>query len=134
SRSGGPMRCRVRTEPRRLAPPARGRQALQSGSSGGAFGRQCSGFSTLALVFRRMPRPPMYLALALAATLAAPAASQVSVTSPDGRNQVTLSVREGHLYYTLARDGRALIDPSIPGFSFKKASPLAGALRLPATH
>jgi len=61
-----------------------------------------------------MPRHPIYLALALAATLAAPAASQVSVTSPDGRNQVTLSVREGHLSYTLARDGRAWL-PITPG-------------------
>ncbi len=80
-----------------------------------------------------MSRHPISLALALAATLAAPAASQVSVASPDGRNQVTLSVRDGHLYYTLARDGRALIDPSILGFAFKDAPPLRDSLRITDT-
>ena len=38
--------------------------------------------------------------------------AQARVTSPDGRNHVTVEVREGKLYYSLSRDGRALLLPS----------------------
>ncbi|MDP3774775.1 MAG: hypothetical protein Q8Q85_10975, partial [Gemmatimonadales bacterium] len=35
-----------------------------------------------------------------------PLVGQVRVASPDGRNQVTVELREGKLYYSLARDRR----------------------------
>jgi alpha-glucosidase len=66
----------------------------------------------------------------LAALCAAPVQSQVRVISPDGRNQVTVEVREGRLTYSLARDGRALILPSLLGFEFRGAPPLRDELRI----
>ena len=80
-----------------------------------------------------MHRHSIYLALGLAATLAAPLLGQVGVASPDGRNQVMLAVHEGRLYYTLTRDGRALILPSLLGFSFTGAPPLRDSLRITDT-
>jgi alpha-glucosidase len=68
-----------------------------------------------------------------AVTLAAPGAllqGQVRVTSPGGRNQVTLEIREGRLIYSLARDGRALILPSLLGFEFRGAPRLRDSLRI----
>ncbi len=69
---------------------------------------------------------------AAAALLAAsaPALGQVGVASPDGRNQVTLEVRRGRLHYSLERDGRALILPSLLGFEFRGAPPLRDGLRI----
>jgi alpha-glucosidase len=75
---------------------------------------------------------PGIAAATLAATTA-PLRGQVRVLSPDGRNQVTVAVREGRLYYSLGRDGRALILPSLLGFEFRGASPLLGALRITDT-
>jgi alpha-glucosidase len=68
--------------------------------------------------------------LLLAALGAAPVQSQVRLISPDGRNQVTVEVREGRLTYSLARDGRALILPSLLGFEFRGAPPLRDELRI----
>ncbi len=75
------------------------------------------------------------LAVSLLATmLLTPAlAGQASVTSPDGRNQVTVQVRDGRLYYGLTRDGRALILPSLLGFAFRGAPPLRDSLRITDT-
>ena len=70
------------------------------------------------------------LALGIAAT---PLQSQVRVSSPDGRNQVTVEVREGRLNYSLTRDGRALILPSGLGFEFRGAAPLKDGLRIADT-
>jgi alpha-glucosidase len=61
---------------------------------------------------------------------AAPLGAQVRVVSPDGRNQVTVEVREGRLAYSLDRDGRPLILPSLLGFEFKGAPPLRDGLRI----
>jgi alpha-glucosidase len=84
-----------------------------------------------------MHRHSIYIALGLAATLGAspplPLPGQVSVRSPDRRNEVTLEVREGRLYYTLARDRRPLILPSRLGFAFKDAPPLRDSLRITET-
>ena len=82
-----------------------------------------------------MHRHSVRLALALsAATLVAPVlAGQASVTSPDGRNQVTVQVRDGRLYYGLTRDGRTLILPSLLGFAFRGAPPLRDSLRITDT-
>jgi alpha-glucosidase len=72
-----------------------------------------------------------------AATLVAIApgrlAAQAHLGSPDGRNQVGVEVREGKLYYTLSRDGRALILPSLLGFEFRGAAPLRDGLRITDT-
>ena len=74
--------------------------------------------------------PFVLAALALAT---APLQSQVRVVSPDGRNQVTIQVREGRLTYSLARDGRPLILPSLLGFEFKGAPPLRDGLSITDT-
>ncbi len=62
--------------------------------------------------------------------MARPMHGQAGVASPDGRNRVTLEIREGRLYYSLARDGRALILPSLLGFEFRGAPRLRDGLRL----
>jgi len=85
-----------------------------------------------------MPTSSRSLALGLiaAALGAGPAASQgaapdpVSVTSPDGRNRVTLELRDGRLFYGLSRDGRALLLPSGLGMAFQGAPALRDGLRL----
>jgi alpha-glucosidase len=59
-----------------------------------------------------------------------PLRAQVRVASPDGRNVVTVAVRDGRLTYSLARDGRALILPSLLGFTFQGAPPLRDSLRI----
>jgi alpha-glucosidase len=59
-----------------------------------------------------------------------PLEAQVRVASPDGRNVVTVAVRDGRLTYSLARDGRALILPSLLGFAFQGAPPLRDSLRI----
>ena len=84
-----------------------------------------------------MPHPIRALVYGLAAsTLAAttaPLQGQVHVASPDGRNEVTVEVRQGKLYYSLARDRRALILPSMLGFEWRGASPLRDGLRITDT-
>jgi alpha-glucosidase len=71
---------------------------------------------------------PIAFVLLLGAAGLAPA--QVHVTSPDGRNQVTAETRDGKLYYSVQRDGRALILPSLLGFEFQAAPPLRDGLRV----
>jgi alpha-glucosidase len=73
------------------------------------------------------------LAAAALGAITAPLRGQVRVASPDGRNQVTVQLREGRLTYRLARDGRDLILPSLLGFEFRGAPPLLGGLRLTDT-
>ncbi len=83
----------------------------------------------------RMPRF-LVLGLAVASLLATTPRrlpGQARVASPDGRNRVTVLVREGKLYYDLARDGRALILPSLLGFEFRGTSPLRDGLRITDT-
>ena len=58
---------------------------------------------------------------------------QARVASPDGRNQVTVQINEGTLNYSLERDGRALILPSLLGFEFRGASSLRDGLRITDT-
>jgi alpha-glucosidase len=67
------------------------------------------------------------------AGIATPGQAQVRVASPDRRNQVTVEVREGKLYYSVQRDGRALLLPSQLGFEFRGAPPLRDGLRLTDT-
>jgi alpha-glucosidase len=63
-------------------------------------------------------------------TVAPPYPEQMRVASPNGRNQVTVEVREGKLYWSLVRDGRALILPSLLGFEFRGAPPLDRGLAI----
>src|SRR3990172_8012327 len=72
------------------------------------------------------------LKLALLLGIAGAAQAQVRVASPDGRNQVTAQIHEGKLYYSVQRDGRSLLLPSLLGFEFQEggAPPLRDSLRL----
>ncbi len=56
--------------------------------------------------------------------------AQLRVASPDGRNAVMVDTHEGKLYYTVQRDGRALLTPSLLGFQFKNQPPLRDSLRI----
>jgi alpha-glucosidase len=78
----------------------------------------------------RVLRVPLAAAILLAPGLLR---AQVRVASPDDRTQVTVEVREGKLYYSLARDGRALVLPSLLGFEFRGAAPLRDGLRITDT-
>ena len=74
-----------------------------------------------------------WIAVAAAILIASSLSAQARVTSPDGRNQVTVELRDGRLTYALARDGRALLLPSLLGFEFRGAPPLRDALRITDT-
>jgi alpha-glucosidase len=64
-----------------------------------------------------------------------PAAGQgpQRVLSPNGRNAVSVEIRDGELHYSLQRDGRAVLLPSRLGFEFRGAQPLASGLRVVET-
>src|SRR5437870_13487756 len=64
------------------------------------------------------------------ALCAASAQAQVRVASPYGRNEVTAEIHHGNLYYSLRRDGRALLLPSLLGFALLGAPPLRAGLHL----
>src|SRR6266852_4147218 len=79
---------------------------------------------------RYLARPlTLTVACALAARVS-PAQDRASVASPDGRNRVTVEIRDGALTYGVERDGRALILPSHLGFTFQGAPPLRDSLRV----
>jgi alpha-glucosidase len=75
---------------------------------------------------------PWVTAIALVAP-GPPLQGQTRVASPDGRNLVTVELLEGRLTYSLTRDERALILPSLLGFEFRGAPPLRDGLRLTDT-
>src|SRR5438046_10248411 len=52
---------------------------------------------------------------------AAAAQNRAQVTSPDGRNRVTVEIRDGALTYSVDRDGRAVFLPSRLGLAFQGA-------------
>src|SRR6267143_879846 len=66
---------------------------------------------------------------ALAARVS-PAQDRASVASPDGRNRVTVEIRDGGLTYRVDRDGDAVLLPSRLGFAFQGAPPLRDSLRM----
>src|SRR6266705_1359041 len=78
-----------------------------------------------------MVKPNLSLALLIA--VAIPAQAQVRTASPDGRNQVTIETHDGRLYYSVQRDGRPLLMPSLLGFEFRGAPPLRDSLRIVET-
>jgi alpha-glucosidase len=67
---------------------------------------------------------------ATAIVAGASAQTQVRVASPDGRNAVTVEVREGGLFYSVQRDDRSILLPSRLGFEFQAATPLRDGLRI----
>ena len=74
-----------------------------------------------------------YLTLAAASAVAAATAraqDSLRVASPDGRNEVSVQLRDGRLYYAIRRDGRAVLLPSGLGFQFRGAPPLRDGLRV----
>lgn len=80
---------------------------------------------------------PLALAAALAAPVLAaaqnaPAAAQeeLRVASPDGRNVVSVAVREGGLYYRVQRNGDNVLTPSRLGFAFQGGDSLRAGLRI----
>src|SRR4051812_2351511 len=83
-------------------------------------------------ISRRAAIPPA-LALALVLTAGtAPVHAQrpLTLVSPNGRTEVRVDVRDGHLMYSVTRDHRALILPSMLGFEFRGAPPLRDSLRV----
>src|SRR5256885_8387604 len=73
--------------------------------------------------------PSLLLTLFVTYTLGS-AQDRVRVTSPDGRNRVTVEVRDGALAYSVDRDDRAVLLPSHRGFAFQGALPLRDGLRM----
>src|SRR5205823_831588 len=59
-----------------------------------------------------------------------PMGRRVRVASPDGRTQVSVAIRDGGLYYSIDRDGRALFLPSRLGLAFRGMPPLRDSLRI----
>jgi alpha-glucosidase len=80
-----------------------------------------------------MPRFCTALGLAALALTVSPLAAQVQVTSPDGRNEVVVELREGKLAYSMTRDRRPLVFPSGLGFRFRRAAALRDGLRITDT-
>ena len=78
--------------------------------------------------------PPVPLLLASLALLAwstrAPAQAPLTVASPDGRNIVTLALRDGGLYYNVDHGGRHIILPSRLGFAFRGMPAFRDSLRI----
>jgi alpha-glucosidase len=70
------------------------------------------------------------VAYAMLAVTTATAQERIRVASPDGRNEVTVEVRNGNLFYSVRRDGRAILLPSGLGFEFQGAAPLRDSLRV----
>ena len=84
------------------------------------------------MMMRRRIVPRMVGIAVAGAVLATVAAAQPSlqVASPDGRNVVTVSVRQGTLWYSVDRQGRPLLLPSRLGFDFRGAPPLGDSVRI----
>jgi alpha-glucosidase len=77
-------------------------------------------------------RHAAWVAVALAPT-AVSAQEAVGIASPDGRNEVTVDVRDGGLHYQVRRDGRPVILPSRLGFEFAEMPPLRDGLTIADT-
>ena len=84
------------------------------------------------MMMRRRIVPRMVGIAVAGAVLATVAAAQpsLSVASPDGRNVVTVTVRQGTLSYSLDRQGKPLLLPSRLGFDFRGAPPLGDSVRI----
>jgi alpha-glucosidase len=65
-----------------------------------------------------------------AAPVSMTAQPALRVASPDGKNVVTVTVRDGALQYSVMRQGRAFILPSRLGFEFRGAPALGDSVRV----
>jgi alpha-glucosidase len=72
-------------------------------------------------------------ALALVAAPAAAQQQEARLASPDGRNEVTVSVRDGGLFYAVRRNGQPVLTPSRLGFAFRGGDSLRAGLRIAGT-
>ena len=79
---------------------------------------------------RNMRSRSLSFVVATLAALPVVAGAQLRVASPDGRNDITVQVREGRLYYALDRDDRPIVLPSLLGFELRGAPPLRDGLRV----
>ncbi|HEX4932459.1 MAG TPA: glycoside hydrolase family 97 N-terminal domain-containing protein, partial [Gemmatimonadaceae bacterium] len=61
---------------------------------------------------------------------AADAQAPLRVSSPDGRNVVSVLVRDGGVFYSVSRKGRPIVLPSRLGFTFRGAPSLRDGLRI----
>ena len=68
--------------------------------------------------------------LLLLGGIVTPLFSQTRVASPDGRNAVTVEIRDGKLYYSVQRDAHPLLLPSMLGFEFRGSPLLRDSLRI----
>ncbi|HEX2203157.1 MAG TPA: glycoside hydrolase family 97 protein [Longimicrobium sp.] len=66
----------------------------------------------------------------LGAAIPAAAQDTLRVASPDGKNVVTVGVREGGLYYAVRRNGDDVLLPSRLGFVFRGGDSLYSRLRI----
>ncbi len=56
-----------------------------------------------------------------------------TVTSPDGRLTVTFTLDKGAPRYAVSCDGRAIVEPSALGFTFRSQAPMTGGFTLAGT-
>ncbi|HYR06890.1 MAG TPA: glycoside hydrolase family 97 protein [Longimicrobium sp.] len=82
------------------------------------------------MLHRRLRSAAGSLALGLALVVPAAAQEELRVASPDGRNEVSVGVREGGLYYSVRRNGQNVLTPSRLGFAFRGADSVHGGLRI----
>lgn len=75
----------------------------------------------------------LVLLCAFGAVPSATAQESHTVASPDGRNRITVAIRNGSLVYRLERDERKILLPSRLGFEIAGAPPLADGLEITAT-
>ena len=66
--------------------------------------------------------------------LAAQRGERVRLSSPDGRNEVVVEIRDGALMYSVSRRGRLILTPSRLGFEFRGAPSLRDSLRITGTE
>ena len=63
-------------------------------------------------------------------SVVARAQTPLTVSSPDGRNQLSLGVRDGVAYYAVDRSGKHVVLPSRLGFDFRGARSLGDSVRI----
>jgi len=79
---------------------------------------------------RRFGLYAVYLMLIAAPAAPAAAQDQLRVTSPDGKNEVSVQIVEGRLTYGVQRNGRSVIMPSLLGFEFARMRMLRDSVRI----
>ena len=80
--------------------------------------------------FRHAVLPGLLALLLVRPAAVAQAQAPLQVASPDGRNVVTVLVRDGGLFYSVDRGGRHVLLPSRLGFAFRGAPALRDSLRI----